>query len=57
VHSFHMQPKNKEDILTQTSYGYDFASAVKKDNVYGVQFHPEKSHKYGMQLLSNFSKI
>jgi glutamine amidotransferase len=57
VHSFHMQPKSEEDILTRTSYGYDFASAVKKDNVYGVQFHPEKSHKYGMQLLSNFSKI
>jgi glutamine amidotransferase len=57
VHSFHMQPKNKEDILTSTSYGYHFASAVKKDNVYGVQFHPEKSHKFGMLLLSNFSTL
>ncbi|MBW6483867.1 MAG: imidazole glycerol phosphate synthase subunit HisH [Vicingaceae bacterium] len=57
VHSFHMQPNDKTDILTTTNYGYDFTSAVEKDNIYGVQFHPEKSHKFGMQLLTNFSNI
>ncbi|MCB0802937.1 MAG: imidazole glycerol phosphate synthase subunit HisH [Flavobacteriales bacterium] len=57
VHSFHMKTVNEKDILTSTYYGYEFTSAVKKDNIFGVQFHPEKSHKYGMQLLANFSKI
>lgn len=57
VHSYHMQPSDKTDILTTTNYGYDFTSAIEKDNIYGVQFHPEKSHKFGMQLLTNFSNI
>jgi len=57
VHSYHMSPKSKENILCTSSYGYEFASGVYKDNIYGVQFHPEKSHKFGMTLLTNFSKI
>lgn len=57
VHSFHMQPKRVEDVLASTNYGYDFTAAVQKDNIFGVQFHPEKSHKFGMQLLKNFSKL
>ena len=57
VHSYHMQPSDKADILTTTNYGYNFTSAIEKNNIYGVQFHPEKSHKFGMQLLANFSKI
>jgi glutamine amidotransferase len=57
VHSYHMQPNNAADILTTTHYGYNFTSAIEKDNIYGVQFHPEKSHKFGMQLLTNFSNI
>ncbi|PKP45413.1 MAG: imidazole glycerol phosphate synthase subunit HisH [Bacteroidetes bacterium HGW-Bacteroidetes-12] len=57
VHSYHMQPSDKTDILTTTNYGYDFTSTIEKDNIYGVQFHPEKSHKFGMQLLTNFSNI
>ena len=40
-----------------TSYGIDFDSAIYKDNVYGFQFHPEKSHKFGMQILKNFAEI
>jgi len=52
-----MQPNDKTDILTTTNYGYNFTSAIEKDNIYGVQFHPEKSHKFGMQLLTNFSNI
>jgi glutamine amidotransferase len=57
VHTYHMKPNNVKDVLTMTNYGYNFTSAVRRNNIYGVQFHPEKSHKFGMQLLSNFSKI
>ncbi len=56
VHSFYVQPDNKEDELLRANYGYDFTAAVSRDNIYGVQFHPEKSHKYGMKVLENFSR-
>ena len=45
------------DIVLRTHYGIEFTSAVQHENIYGVQFHPEKSHKYGMQLLKNFCEI
>jgi imidazole glycerol-phosphate synthase subunit HisH len=54
VHSYHLVCDHEEDVLMKTIYGYEFASAVKKDNVTGVQFHPEKSHKFGMNLLRNW---
>jgi len=54
VHSYHFQPNHRDDVLCMTAYGYEFASAVERDNIAGVQFHPEKSHKFGMQLLKNF---
>lgn len=57
VHSYHMNPKDKNDVLTTSKYGYDFVSGVQKENIYGVQFHPEKSHKFGMRLLENFASI
>lgn len=57
VHSYHMKCNDGKNILTHTSYGYEFTSAVEKDNIYGVQFHPEKSHKFGMRLLENFVNI
>jgi len=57
VHSFYAICENTENIILECNYGFKFAAAVKKGNIYGVQFHPEKSHKYGMALLKNFSEI
>ncbi len=56
VHSFHVVTEDKYTIST-THYGYDFTSAVQKDNIYGFQPHPEKSHDNGIQILKNFMKI
>lgn len=56
VHSFYLKPKNSEDSLLNCNYGLDFSCALEKDNIVGVQFHPEKSHKFGMQLLRNFAE-
>lgn len=57
VHSYHVVCANPDNVLATTSYGFDFTSAVVKDNIMGVQFHPEKSHKFGMKLLESFCKI
>lgn len=54
VHSYHVVCNNPKDLLATTDYGIRFASAIKKDNIYGVQFHPEKSHDMGMRVLKNF---
>lgn len=54
VHSFFFKANNQSDILTSTTYEIDFTSAIERGNILGVQFHPEKSHKYGMKLLKNF---
>ncbi|MBL1155977.1 MAG: imidazole glycerol phosphate synthase subunit HisH [Ignavibacteriota bacterium] len=56
AHSYHVICNEKENIITTTNYGYDFVSSFAKENVMGVQFHPEKSHKYGMKLLKNFTE-
>lgn len=55
VHSYHVVCKDPADVLSTTYYGYDFVSSLSRDNIIGVQFHPEKSHKYGMKVLENFS--
>ncbi len=54
-HSFHVLPTNKADELFTACYGYQFTAGIEKDNILGVQFHPEKSHRFGMQLLKNFA--
>ncbi|WP_353106629.1 imidazole glycerol phosphate synthase subunit HisH [Acetoanaerobium noterae] len=56
VHSYHALCDKEENILMKCKYGYEFAAAVKHNNVYGFQFHPEKSHKFGMTLLENFAR-
>jgi glutamine amidotransferase len=55
VHSYHVACRNPEDVLTTTRYGCEFASAVRHENVVGVQFHPEKSHRYGLAFLNEFA--
>jgi len=57
VHSYHLICREKEDVICTTNYGYNFPSAVEKENIHGVQFHPEKSHKFGMKLLKNFAEL
>ena len=54
VHSYIYENINKENILGLTTYGKNFPSIINKGNIYGVQFHPEKSHKNGLKLIKNF---
>lgn len=57
LHSYYFRCRKNEDVIALTDYDGDFASAVNSGNVYGVQFHPEKSHQWGIQLLNNFAKL
>ena len=57
VHSFCVQVHDRSHSLMQTDYGITFDSAIGHENIYGVQFHPEKSHRYGKQILKNFSEL
>jgi glutamine amidotransferase len=57
VHSYHVCCERVEDILATSYYGCEFVAAVKNENVMGTQFHPEKSHRFGMQLLRNFVSL
>jgi glutamine amidotransferase len=55
VHSFHMQCNDPRDILARTQYGIEFTSAVRHENILGTQFHPEKSHRFGLAFFNAFA--
>ena len=57
LHSYHFKFHSPEQITATTRHGYEFPVSFQKDNIYGVQFHPEKSHTFGMQIMKNFEKI
>jgi glutamine amidotransferase len=57
VHSYYCVPKHDADVTVRVDYGVNFCAAVQRDNVYGVQFHPEKSQQTGLRLLTNFLEL
>lgn len=57
LHSYYFKPDIDDTILSYTNYGIDFASSINYMNIYGTQFHPEKSHHWGIQLLKNFAEL
>ena len=57
VHSYYVHTNNNSDIIGTCSYGNDFTCILNKDNIFGTQFHPEKSHKYGIQIFENFISL
>jgi len=57
VHAYHVKSDNQDQVLAYTNYEYDFVSALEKDTIFGLQFHPEKSHEVGERLIANFLKL
>lgn len=57
LHTYYFHCNRIEDVMAVSEYGDEFASATNKENIYGIQFHPEKSHHYGEILLHNFAKL
>lgn len=57
VHAYHFLFENKEEVSATSTYSYDFACAFQKGNIFGTQFHPEKSHKFGMKVIENFNSL
>lgn len=57
VHSYYAVPSEPSDVATTTAYGLDFCSSIARDNVFGVQFHPEKSQAVGLRVLQNFADL
>ena len=57
VHSYHVQPADEDVVATTTEYGYEFCSAVWRENIFATQFHPEKSQRVGLRILRNFVEL
>lgn len=57
VHSFYVRAADPASVLMQANYGVVFDAAISRDNIMGVQFHPEKSHRFGMKILANFASL
>jgi len=57
LHSYYVAPNQEDDVLAITDYNGPYASSVRSGNVFGAQFHPEKSHQWGIQLLKNFAEL
>jgi glutamine amidotransferase len=57
VHSYHLICSDPADEAAHATYGYEFTAAVQRENLFGVQFHPEKSHRFGLELLSAFARL
>jgi glutamine amidotransferase len=56
-HSYYCQPENPSDVSAATTHGLTYTCAIQHENLYGVQFHPEKSQSMGLQILKNFLEI
>jgi glutamine amidotransferase len=54
AHSYHLECDDPADVIGTTTYGYEFVSAVQRENIAGIQFHPEKSHRFGLRIFENF---
>jgi len=57
VHSYYVVPAEQSDVAAESTYGIEFTCAIGRDNVYAVQFHPEKSQEFGLKILSNFATL
>lgn len=57
VHSYYVKAADRSDVVMQTHHGISFDSVIQHDNIFGAQFHPEKSHKFGLRLLENFASL
>jgi imidazole glycerol-phosphate synthase subunit HisH len=57
LHSYYVEPTDEASVIARVTYGRNFAAAIRRDNIYGTQFHPEKSHDWGVRVLRNFARL